>query len=77
MIFSDSYNLGSRVDDQREQSLNEEPPPEALQNLFKKPQRKKTLLQRLGSDWTMFRARKINQRMDITVDGDRYTLYSR
>jgi hypothetical protein len=40
----------------------------------RKPQ---TFLQRLGDDWTTLRARKINDRVDLLIDGERYTLYTK
>ncbi len=36
-----------------------------------------TFLQRLGDDWTTLRARKISDRVDVLIDGERYTLYTK
>jgi hypothetical protein len=42
-------------------------------------QKAKTVLQALGGDWTTLRARKIQggTRIDMLIDGDRWTIYSR
>ena len=85
--------LGRRVTTDRQRSLDEAPPAEppvvlrpsdpdyvkrAVQrNVALSKSKQQTFLQRMGDDWTTLRARKINDRIDLMVDGDRFTLYSK
>jgi hypothetical protein len=62
--------LGRRVGAQRRASMNKEPPASP-------PYKRKTLLQRLGQDWKVLRGIRINDRIDLLVDGERYTVYTR
>jgi hypothetical protein len=63
---------GQRVTSKRLASLHEAPPAEPPVRLSKL-----TLLQRLGEKWTTIRARKISDRVDMLIDGDRYTVWAK
>lgn len=68
---------GRRVDDRRMASMMEAPPAEPPP-LVTPRKAKLNFLQRLGKDWTMLRARRVTpDRMDVLVDGDRFTVHTR
>jgi hypothetical protein len=85
---SGGYGLGQRVNAERCRFMEQDPPeavtgqPETISKPVSKDQSKKkipsALLQMLGTPWKTMRVYRVHDnRMNVTIDGIRYTLYTR